>query len=55
MPKMSVSYIIYPKRSNQKALQCWRVVDRLKHAKAVKECFDIQARGRGHLPGLPNG
>jgi len=25
----------------------------LKHEKPVKECFDIQARGPGHLPGLP--
>jgi len=23
--------------------------------KSVKACFDIQARGPGHLPGLPNG
>jgi len=23
--------------------------------KAVKDWFDIQARGPGHLPGLPNG
>jgi len=23
--------------------------------KTVNKCFDIQAQGRGHLPGLPNG
>jgi len=43
------------KRSNRKPLQFWRVVNSQKHEKPVKECFDFQARGSGHLLGLPNG
>jgi len=29
------------------------MMNSLKHEKPVKECFDVQARGPGHLPGLP--
>jgi len=46
---------LYVKRSIQKALQFWHVVNSLNHEKPVKECFDIQVWGPGHFPGLPNG
>jgi len=45
---------LYTKRSNQKALQFWCVVNSLKYEKPVKECFGIQARGpqNREVPGI---
>jgi len=45
---------LYTKRSNQKVLQFWRVVNSRENEKIVKECFYILAQGPGHLAGLPN-
>ena len=58
MPKLSVSltYSIYnTKRTDQKVLQFWNVVNSLKTWKtSIKESFDIQARGpqKREAPGI---
>jgi len=51
---------LYTKRSNQKALQFWRMENSLKHEKPAKSVLidkrqAPKARGPEHLPGLPNG
>jgi len=48
---LNLQYI--KKSSNQKALQFLMRDEKPKNMKN-KKCFDIQARGPGHLPGLPN-